>query len=549
MPYVGRNEDYEEPLAAPSAMWADLYALTMSQALFLDGRHNQNATFHAFIRNTPYNGSYLVSAGQNIISEWLDKNWKFSERDIRVLANKKVPDPKTGEMVNVFKPEFLEMLKNAKLEISMDAMPEGEIAFASEPIYKISGPIWQCLAVEAAILNVMNSQSNFATYASHLKTAANGKPVAEFGLRRAQAVGGLSSTRGSYVGGIDVSSNCWAETNYGIPTIGTMAHAYVMVHETEYEAYLNWAKYSPHLAIFLPDTYDAIKGMPKVIEACKETDTKLLGFRQDSGDLGFLANQGRVIAAQENWTLTKNAASNDLGRDTIASLEQQYPEALDLYAVGTKLATCSEQPALGGVYKVGNVYQNGITHEEIDAMKQAVRSGITDPRDIRDKVRDIMKLSSVSIKMTYPGELDLIRYLEEKDGKLYFNTGTIYPEWAPDPLVYDDPKDEFSGHLTRDIMSVRRDNHIYSKMFNIGARAYRPLQPVFKNGELVGNIETVHLARQRALSRLDMLKPEHKRLLNPHEHIVGVEESLLQRQEAMGRRLKQTGNTVQANLV
>lgn len=151
--------------------------------------------------------------------------------------------------------------------------------------------------------------------------------------------------------------------------------------------------------------------------------------------------------------------------------------------------------------------------------------------------------------MTYPGELDLIRYLEERDGKLFFAGGTIYPEWAVDPIAMDNKDAPFSGHLTLDVMSVRRDNHILSRTFNKGVRAYRPLQPVFREGKLVGNIETVHIARERALGRLEMLDPSHKRLLNPHEHIIGVEESLLQRQLAMGRRLRNTGNTVEANLV
>jgi nicotinate phosphoribosyltransferase len=549
MPYVGRDRDYEEPLANASAMWTDLYELTMAQALYFEGKHDQQSTFHAFVRKTPFDASYMVSAGQNIIAEWLDKNWKFTDRAIRRLAAKEVLDPKTGRLVKVFKKEFLDMLKDAKLEVSLDAMPEGEIAFASEPVYKVSGPIWQCLLLESAILNTMNSQSNFATYASILKTAANGKAVAEFGLRRAQAVGGLSSTRGAYVGGVDASSNELAEEYYGIPTIGTMAHAYVMVHETEMDAYLNWAKHSPHLGIFLPDTYDPVKGMEKVIEACKQTGTVLQGFRQDSGDLGYLAGKGREFASEEGWKLSKNAASNDLDSKTIEALEREYPDALDLYAVGTKLATCAEQPALGGVYKVGNVYENGMSHEEILALKTAVRSGAVDPNDIRDKVRDIMKLSSQSIKMTYPGELDLIRYLEERDGKLFFDGGTIYPEWSVDPLSFDDPKDPFSGKLTKDVMSVRRDNHIISKTFNKGARAYRPIQPLFRKGELVGDVETVQISRDRALQRLEMLDSAHKRLLNPHEHIVGVEESLLQRQEAMGRRLRQTGNTVEANKV
>lgn len=224
-------------------------------------------------------------------------------------------------------------------------------------------------------------------------------------------------------------------------------------------------------------------------------------------------------------------------------------QSINMYAVGTKLATCAEQPALGGVYKVANIYENGLTHDEIMAMKKAVREGAVEPKDIRNKVRDIMKLSSQSVKMTYPGELDLIRYLKDVDGKLMFDGGTIYPEWAVDPLAFDDPKDPFSGHLTRDVMSVRRDNHILSKTFNQGIRAYRPLQPVFRAGTLVGDIETVQLAQARAKSRLAMLDESHKRLLNPHEHVVGVEESLLQRQEAMGRRLRQTGNAVLANEV
>jgi nicotinate phosphoribosyltransferase len=550
MGYVGRDEDYEEPLATPSAMWADLYALTMWQALFLDNRRDlQQATFHAFVRKTPYNASYLVSAGQNIVAEWYDKNWSFNDRDIRRLAAKEVVHPKTGESVKVFVPEFLEMLSTVRPQLSMDMMPEGELAFAAEPVYKIFGPIGQCLAVEAAILNSMNSQSNFATYGSLLKTAANGKAVAEFGLRRSQAVGGLSSTRGSYIGGINATSNCWAETNYGIPTIGTMAHAYVMIYPTEMDAYLNWATHSPHLPIILPDTYNPEKGMLKAVEAYKRAGAVLLGFRQDSGDLGWLAHQGRQIALKENWTLTKNAASNDLDLQTIAAIEQQYPEALDLYAVGTKLATCADQPALGGVYKVGNVYQKGITQTEITALKQTVREGLVNPSEIRDRVTDIMKLSSQSVKMTYPGELDLIRYLKERDGKLFFDGGTIYPEWSRDPLVFDNANDPFSGRLVIDIMSVRRDNHILSRTFNTGVRAYRPIQSMFREGTLVGDIETVHEARKRALGRLDMLDPAHRRLVNPHELVVGVEESLLQRQEAMGRRLRQTGNTIEANLV
>lgn len=545
--YPGRDQDYEEPLAQPTAMWTDLYELTMAQALFLEGSHEQHATFHAFIRNTPFNAAYLVTAGQNIIYEWLDKNWRFTDRDIRRLAAKTVADPDTGEQKPVFCREFLEMLENAKLEISLDAMPEGEIAFPAEPIYKVSGPLWQCLAVETAILNTMNSQSNFATYASILKTMANGKPVAEFGARRAQAVGALSPARGAYVGGADATSNCWAETVYGINTIGTMAHAYVMVHDDELTSFTKWAQHNPYLGTFLVDTYNTPAGVARAIETCKNENIKLAGIRLDSGDLAYLSKQARQMMDDAGFSSARIVVSNDLDARAINSLEQQGAP-IDVYAVGTNLVTVKDQPALGGVYKVGNVYEKGMGHKEIMALKKTVRNGALDPVDIRNQVRDIMKLSEQSEKMTYPGELDLIRYLEEKDdGKLYFAGGTIYPEWAPDPLAYDDPKDEFSGRLTRDIMSVRRDNHILSRTFNKGARAYRPLQPVFVAGRLVSDVETVHMARERALQRLEMLEPAHKRLLNPHHHVVGIEESLLERQEAMGRRLRATGNTVEAN--
>jgi nicotinate phosphoribosyltransferase len=546
MPYIGRDQDYEEPLAQPSAMWTDLYELTMAQALFLEGCHTQQATFHAFVRKTPFNAAYLVTAGQNIVSEWLDKNWIFTERDLRRLAAKTVPG--AGEHIKIFKPEFLEMLRNAKLEISLEAMPEGEIAFAAEPIYKVSGPIWQCLAVETAILNTMNSQSSFATYASILKTVANGKPVAEFGARRAQAVGGLSPSRGAYVGGADASSNCWAETVYGIKTVGTMAHAYVMVHEDEFTAFSRWAEHNPYLGAFLVDTYDTISSVKRAITVCKEKGINLSGIRLDSGDLNYLSNEARRLMDEAGFKSAKIVASNDLDAETINALEQQGAP-IDVYGVGTNLVTVKDQPALGGVYKIGNVYESGLTHAEIMAMKQTVRNGSVDPSDIRGKVRDIMKLSEQPAKMTYPGELDLIRYLEDRNGSLFFDGSTIYPEWAPDPLTLDNPDDRFSGHLTRDVTSVRRDNPILYKTFSKGTRAYRPLQPVFDEGRLIGDIETVHIARERALQRLSMLDPSHKRLLNPHEHIVGVEESLLQRQGAMARHLRSTGNAVEANLI
>lgn len=548
MSYIGRDEYYEEPLAKPSAMWTDLYELTMAQALFLDGRHEQMGTFHAFIRKVPFDGAYLLTAGQNIIYEWLDKNWKFTNRDIARLAKKTVIDPATKEEKPLFKPEFLEFLRNAKMELSLSAMPEGEIGFAAEPIYTVTGPIWQALLVETAILNAMNSQSNFATLASIFKEAANGKPVAEFGLRRSQSVGGLEASRAGFIGGLDATSNCWAETNYGIKTIGTMAHAYVMMHDDEVEAFSKWAEHNPYLGIFLVDTYNTIEGVKRAIDVCKNNNVTLAGIRLDSGDLNYLSEQARELLDQAGFKDTKIVVSNDLDVDIIASLEQQK-SPIDMYVAGTNFVTAKSQPALGGVYKIANVYDNALSHDEIMAMREAVRSGAVEPKDIRGKVRDIMKLSENSIKMTYPGEVESIRYLTDKNGKTLFDGGTIHATWEKDPITLSDPDDYMSGTLNRDVMSVRRDNHIISKTFNAGTRAYRPQQPVFDRGQLVGDIETIQIAQKRAQSRLAMLDASHRRRIKPHEHVVGVEEALLQRQEAMARRLRVTGNAREANLV
>lgn len=541
MTYTQRDKYYEEPLAQQSAMWTDLYELTMAQTLFLEGRHEQQATFQAFIRKAPYNGSYLLTAGQNIISEWLDKNWKFTERDLHRLANKTVTDPDTGDKKKIFKPEFIEMLKNTELKINLDMMPEGEIAFAGEPIYKVSGPAWQCFLVESAILNTMNSQSNFATYASILNTVADGKPIAEFGLRRSQAVGGLEPSRGAYVGGASSSSNCLAETNYGIPTIGTMAHAYVMMHEDETTAFTEWAEHNPYLGVFLVDTYDTVNGVKRAIEICKEKGIKLSGIRLDSGDLAYLSEEARKLMDDAGFTSAKIVVSNDLDSTTIESLKQQNAP-IDVYAVGTNLVTAKEQPALGGVYKIANVYDRSLTHDEIIAMKKAVKSGAVAPEDIRDKVRDLMKVSEQAIKMTLPGELDSIRYLKrDNKGELIFDSGTICAEWTADPL------NDKGDTLVKKINSVRRDDNTITKEFNKGTMAYRPIKPMFVKGKLVGDIETVHEARARGMKSLAMLDATHKRRLNPHMFTVGVEESLLERQTKMASCLRKTGNSVLAN--
>lgn len=527
MPYVGRDQDYEEPLAARSAMWTDLYELTMAQALFIEGTHNRHETYHAFVRTAPFGAGYLVSAGQNIFAEFLDRHWGFTDKDVRILARKTVTDPTTGRQMRVFRDDFLEMIHGATLDLTVDMMPEGEIAFAHEPIARVSGPAWQCLLVESALLNTINSQSLFATYASLLKKAANGKPVLEFGLRRAQAVGGLSPTRGAYIGGADATSNGSAEVAYGINTVGTMAHAYVMTHESEIEAFAMWARHNPHLGVFLVDTYDTLQGVRNAIDVCRERGIQLGGIRLDSGKLGDLAVKARTMMDEAGFPRARIVVSNDLRVSSVRALEEQGAP-IDVYAVGTSLATAADQSALGGVYKAACQYKAAMGHEEIAALREEVKAGRIDRAACADQVRDLIKVSEeAAAKATLPGALDPIRHLEKVDGAWRLAGGTICPDLAADPLLPYDQADPFSGRLARMVDSVVPGNGALSAVFNAGSAAYRLLRPMFRAGRLVGAIETVHMARERALSRIAMLGPDPRP--------AGVERGLYVRQQEMIR--------------
>ena len=514
---------YEEKLAQRGPLWGDLYALTMSQAFFTNKKHDLNTTFHAFIRKNPFGGSYLVTGGQNIIAEWLDKYWKFGPREQTWMRAQMVDDPATSEKKRLFTDEFIEYCANSKLELTIDAMPEGELAFPDEPIYRVHGPLWQCLMVETAILNATNSQSLFATLASRLVEVAEGAPILEFGLRRAQTIGGFESSRGAYLGGVAGTSNMEASMYYGIPAAGTFAHALVMTYEDELDAFKEWAGAMPYSGVFLVDTYDTLEGVKKAVQACKEKGVKLKGIRLDSGDLAWLSKEARKIMDDAGFPDAKVVASNDLDEDTIASIKQQGGK-VDLWGVGTNLATSKAQPALGAVYKLGAVFNGQLTQAEIDSTRALIEQGnfIVD----ENFVRDVIKLSEDAVKTTIPGELDVLRYVfREADGRIRYDGDTILPVLCKDPLT--------GGKLNRPIVSVRKANDSMRKIFREQTEAYRPLQRMLDKGTLVSKLETVHIGRARAQEGLGRLDISHKRLKNPHTYVVGIEEGLYNQRRQM----------------
>lgn len=516
-----------DPLARHSALWGDQYALTMAQAFFTHGRHNINTTFHAFIRTNPFRGGYLVTAGQNIIYEWLAQHWRFDTDDIALLKRKTVKDPVSGVMKPLFTPEFIDMVSKAKMELTIHAMLEGELAFPDEPIMRVHGPLWQCLMVEGALLNTINSQSLFATLASRLVEVAEGKPVLEFGLRRAQAIGGLEPSRGAWIGGVTGTSNMLAEKYYGIPSTGTFAHAFVMVYEDELEAFKAYAEAMPYNGIFLVDTYDSLEGVRRAVKACQETGIKMKAIRLDSGDLTYLSRQARTILDKAGFTDTQIVASNDLDEETMAAIRMEGG-AMDIWAVGTNLVTAKSQPALGGVYKLGAVYNDSLTQGEIDAVRTAVASG-KQPHLDPDFMRDVIKISEQTAKVTIPGELDVLRFLHENDVTRY-DGDVIVSTYLPDPV-----KD---GVLVQEVRSLKKDDETQKKTFKKGTKVLRPLQKVFEAGRMISPMETVNNARERAARSLAMLDPTHRRLKNPHWYGVGLEMSLYQTRKDMIEALR-----------
>ena len=521
-----------DPLAQHSAMWADQYAFTMAQALHTNGKHDQVTTFHAYIRRNPFKGGYLLTAGQNTLMEWLE-NWHFDDDDIDILRQEIAYNPKTRQDERLYTDEFLDMLKEAKLEVSVDMMPEGELAFPDEPIVRVTGPVWQCLMVEAAILNTINSQSLFATLASRINEIADGKPILELGLRRAQMLGGLEASRASYIGGIQGTSNYLAKKHYGIPTSGTMAHALVMLYEDELQAFKEYAGAMQNNTIFLVDTYDTAEGVQKAIETCKDMDIALKGVRLDSGDLAHLSKAARLALDKAGFQDAKIAASNDLDEDTMASLKEQGAR-IDIWGLGTNLVTSKKQPALGAVYKLGTIYGQDLSLEDIETLRNEVQKGEKDPDVLSEKMRDVVKLSEQSIKTSIPGDLDVLRFMNKDHvGNWRFDGDMIYDRTVVDPVKVGKSDEEYSATLKYPVESVRKNDETLSKVFNAGTHVYRPIKPVIKNGTRVRAYETVHDAKNRAQKSLRRLHFTHKRRLNPHTYVVGLENSLFEKRRRM----------------
>jgi nicotinate phosphoribosyltransferase len=383
---IGISMDILSTLYRPSlSLLTDLYQLTMAYGYWKNAMAEREAVFHLFFRSNPFKGGFAVAGGLEY-AVGLMQGFHFPADDLAYLATLNGNDGQP-----LFEQGFLDFLGNAKFECTVDAIPEGTLVFPHEPLLRIRGPLYQCQLLETALLTVINFQTLIATKSARICRAAQGDTVLEFGLRRAQGIdGGLSASRAAYIGGCHSTSNVLAGKLFGIPVRGTHAHSWVMSFDTEQEAFQAYAQAMPNNCVFLVDTYDTVEGVHKAAEIGKWLRTQgheMAGVRLDSGDLAALSIKAREILDAAGFPKAQIVASNDLNDDTIQQLKAAGAQ-ITIWGVGTKLVTSYDQPALGGVYKLG-----------------AIR-GADGEWDFK------VKLSEQLIKVSNPGLLQVRRYTQ-----------------------------------------------------------------------------------------------------------------------------------------
>jgi len=409
------------------------------------------------------------------------KHFRFDDSDLAYLSTITGQDKKP-----LFEEAFLHYLREFRFACDLDAISEGTVVFPHEPLLRVQGPILQAQIIETALLNFINFQSLIATKAARICLAAQGEPVVEFGLRRAQGVdGGLTASRAAYIGGCVGTSNVLAGKTFGIPVMGTHAHSWVMSFDNELQAFTEYAKALPNNCILLVDTYNSLEGVRHAVEIGKQLRKQgheLAGIRLDSGDLAFLSIEARKILDAGGFPNTAIVASNDLDEHLIESLKLQGA-TINVWGVGTRLVTAYDNPALGGVYKLSAIRKPDGTWE--------------------NKV----KLSEQVAKTTNPGILQVRRFRSETE----FMGEAIYDLNRPLPSEFTiiDPLD-----------STRR------KHFPPGTASEDLLMPVFRRGALVYEPPQVKEIQSRAQHQLEMLSPSIKRSVNPHQYPAGLEMGL-----------------------
>ena len=464
------------------SLLTDFYELTMMQGYNSTGNHKKIVVFDVFYRENPLGNGYAICAGLDQVIEYI-KNLHFSKEDINYLSS-----------LNTFDENFLNYLENFKFTGDIYAIPEGSVIFPQEPILRIKAPIMQAQLFEAAILNIINHQSLIATKTARVVWAAEGDPILEFGLRRAQGPdAGTYGARAAIIGGCVGTSNVLTGKLFNVPVKGTHAHSWVMSFENEIDAFRAYARLFPNACTLLVDTYDTLKsGVPnaiKVFQEMKEAgiETKSYGIRLDSGDLAYLSKKARIMLDEAGFTDAVISASSDLDENLIASLKLQGAK-ISLWGVGTRLITSHNCSSFGGVYKLS---------AESD-----------DEGNFIPKI----KLSNNPVKVTIPGIKKIYRVYDKKANKIKADLITLENETIDEtkPLKLIDQSAPWKK------MVLQPGSYYVREM----------LVPIFVDGKCVYETPKVMDIQKYCKQELETLWDEHKRLNNPHTVPVDLSDTL-----------------------
>lgn len=458
-------------------MLVDFYELTMGNGYLKNGLGDKIVYFDLFFRRVPDKGGFAIFAGLEQVIEYI-KSLKFTEDDIAYLESK-----------GIFSSDFLEYLRNFEFKCDVWSVPEGTPVFPGEPLLTVRGPAIQAQFIETMLLLIVNHQSLIAAKANRIVRAAQGRPVMEFGSRRAQGGdGAIYGARAAFIGGCAGTACTLSDRKFGVPAMGTMAHSWIQLFESELEAFRAYAKCYPESCTFLVDTYNVLKsGVPNAIIVFRELDKR--GYRPgairiDSGDIAYLSKCARKMLDDAGFSDCRIIASNSLDEYIIRDLLDQGAP-IDSFGVGERLVTSKSEPVFGGVYKLTAVEDSG-------------------------KIIPKIKLSENITKITNPGYKKVYRIFCRKTGKALADVVTLADEQidSTKPYVIFDP--EFT----------------YKKKTLVDFEAKELQIPVFKNGRCVYESPDVNAVKKYAQQQLTLIWDEIKRFENPHKYYVDLSAKL-----------------------
>ncbi len=461
------------------SMLVDFYEFTMSNGYFENGMKDKEVVFDMFFRRVPEDGGFAIMAGLEQVIEYIEE-LKFTQEDIDYLRTKKI-----------FSEEFLEYLSNFKFSSSVWAVPEGTPIFPMEPIIIVKGPIIEAQLMETMILLTINHQSLIATKANRIVRAAEGRPVMEFGSRRAQGSdGAVLGARATYIGGCVGTACVLTDEKYGIPALGTMAHSWVQLFDSEYEAFYKYASLYPQDCTLLIDTYNVLKsGIKNAIKVFDEVVVpkgyRPKGVRIDSGDITYLSKKVRKILDDAGYEDVGIVASNSLDEYIIRDMLVQGAK-VNSFGVGERMITSKSEPVFGGVYKLVSVYDE-------------------DGKEIPK-----IKLSENVSKITIPCFKDLYRLYSKETGKAIADVVTTKGE----RINENEPYEIFHPQFT------------WKRKTVTDFEAKRLLVKIYDNGKLVYKCPDVKEIRKYCQEQVETLWEEVKRFENPHTYYVDLSKKL-----------------------